>query len=405
MTPLLSICVPSRNRQVYFQETIRALLVNSRADVEFVFTDNSDDPQIMDQFIASLPIDPRVKYLRSGAQTYSMVENWERTVAASKGDWVTVIGDDDYIDPDLAEVLSRVVELQPDLEAFEWQRLSYTWPDPERAKATNATVPLGNGIYEVPKSVVTRRAFQWEDAEVSPRGGFSIYHAAISRKLLLRIKDTCDGRFFEHPTVDFDNAFKVAWLGTRFALCERPFSILGACPKSMSAALHDLARLRQRHAEFMADLGRDLDADPDLKEFPFSSLLGVTAAVMQVQIAMKKKHQLHFSGWESNFVKCCVRNCEELLDEEMFERVVDGYRAGFQIWVGGRYLNQFNPVFNTAAAQASDVFSGWVNGKIHISMPLLNAQTPAEFYALVSAMVPAVEEVDPVLRQPVVRYV
>ena len=404
MAPLLSICVPSRNRQVYFQETIRALLVNKRTDVEFVFTDNSDDPDIMDRFIALLPPDPRVKYLRSGDQTYSMVDNWERTVAASSGDWVTVIGDDDYLDPDLAAVLAKVIEDRPDLEAFEWQRLSYAWPDPTRDKATNATVPLGNGIYEIPKSVVMRRAFQWEDADVSPRGGFSIYHAAISRRLLLRIKETCHGRFFEHPTVDFDNAFKVAWLGTRFAVCERPFSILGACPESMSAALHDLVLLRQRHAEFMADLGRNLDADPDLKEFPFSSLLGVTAAVMQVQIAMKKKHNLHFPGWESNFVKSCVKNCEEFLDQEMFEFATAGYRTGFKTWEGGRYLKQFNPVFNAAAGQAKNVFSGWMNGKIHISMPLLNAQTPAEFYAMITALVPTVEEVDTVVRQPAVRY-
>ena len=404
MAPLLSICVPSRNRQVYFQETIRALLENKRTDVEFIFTDNSDEPEIMDEFIAALPVDPRFKYLRSGKQTFSMVDNWERTVAASSGDWVTVIGDDDYLDPDLVTVLSKVSQQRPDLEAFEWQRPAYGWPDPDTKKDHNATVSFGNGIYEIPKAVVMRRAFQWEDARVSPIGGFSIYHAAVSRKLLLRIKQICNGRFFEHPTVDFDNAFKVAWLGTGFAVCERPFSILGACPKSMSAALHDLARLRQRNAEFMADLGRNLDDDIDRKDFPFSATLGVTASVMHVHIALKEAYGLSFSGWESNFVKSCVKNCEELLDQEMFETVVDGYRGGFKIFQGGRYLKHFNPVFNTVAAQAKNVFSGHMNGEIYISLPLLNAQTPAEFYALISAMVCPIDDVDTTIRQPAVQY-
>ena len=45
--PKLTVCVPSRNRQRYFQETIRSLLANMRTDVQFVFADNSDDPAIM----------------------------------------------------------------------------------------------------------------------------------------------------------------------------------------------------------------------------------------------------------------------------------------------------------------------------------------------------------------------
>ncbi len=43
--PVLSICVPSRNRQLYFRQTIDALLDSGRTDVEFVFADNSDDPR------------------------------------------------------------------------------------------------------------------------------------------------------------------------------------------------------------------------------------------------------------------------------------------------------------------------------------------------------------------------
>ena len=58
-TPVLSICVPSRNRQVYFQETIRALTTSLRPDVEFVFVDNSDDASAMDDFMAERLADPR----------------------------------------------------------------------------------------------------------------------------------------------------------------------------------------------------------------------------------------------------------------------------------------------------------------------------------------------------------
>ena len=61
-TMRLSICVPSRNRQFYFQKTIEGLLRNKRDDIEFVFVDNSDDPSIMNDFMRAYADDPRVHF-------------------------------------------------------------------------------------------------------------------------------------------------------------------------------------------------------------------------------------------------------------------------------------------------------------------------------------------------------
>ena len=97
--PKLTICVPSRNRQRYFQETIRSQLINLRTDVEYVFADNSDDAGIMNGFMQDILGDPRVKYLPSVDRVLSMVENWDRCVEAATGEFVCMIGDDDYADP------------------------------------------------------------------------------------------------------------------------------------------------------------------------------------------------------------------------------------------------------------------------------------------------------------------
>ncbi len=79
--PVLSICVPSRNRQVYFRQTVSALLASNRADVEFVFTDNSDDPDTMRDFMRQFSGEwPCVVFIPAGDRVFSMVDNWERTV-------------------------------------------------------------------------------------------------------------------------------------------------------------------------------------------------------------------------------------------------------------------------------------------------------------------------------------
>src|SRR6476620_7917371 len=99
----LSICVPSRNRQDSFQQVILALIANPRRDVEFVFTDNSDDPSIMNGFMAALPADPRIRYQPSDTVIHSMRDNWERCMLASSGEWITFIGDDDHVEPDVTD--------------------------------------------------------------------------------------------------------------------------------------------------------------------------------------------------------------------------------------------------------------------------------------------------------------
>ena len=378
----LSICVPSRNRQIYYQETIRALTASPRRDIELVFADNSDDPTIMTAFMRAYADDPRVVFLPSEDRVYSMVDNWERTVAASSGDWVTVIGDDDYLDPDLVVLLQRLTLVRPELEAFDWIKLHYTWPEEEEGLALNLCVPLNCGLVDVSPELNKRRAWLWEEATHNLVNGFSIYHAALSRPLLERIRQRFGGRYFEHPTVDFDSSFKVSLTAKSLMASERPFSVLGSCPLSNSGSIHDLEKLRARHREFMSDLGRNLDDDPELADMPFRSTSGVAAAVAQTQHWIKQKYGLKFEGWERNFVGCCVRSCEKIADRAFFDQTVLEYRHAFAKWKGGQYLSMFNPVYAqpTEPLPGYEPYSGILDGKVYLSLKLLNPRTPAELF-------------------------
>ena len=78
-----------------------------RTDVEFVFADNSDDASIMNDFMDDVLGDPRVKYLPSVGRVLPMVENWDRCVEATTGEFVCMIGDDDYVDVDVVDLIRR----------------------------------------------------------------------------------------------------------------------------------------------------------------------------------------------------------------------------------------------------------------------------------------------------------
>ncbi len=103
-----------------------------------------------------------------------------------------------------------------------------------------------------------RRAFGWADASATIVSGFSIYHAALSRRLLRRIRKRFGDVWFGHPIVDYDAALKTAAEGEAFVYCTRPFSTFGACPEANSAALYNLKMLREAHDRF----DRETDARP-----------------------------------------------------------------------------------------------------------------------------------------------
>ena len=394
MSPVLSICVPSRNRQRYFQDAIRFLLENPRMDVEFVLADNSDDPSVMNGFMAGIA-DARVTYLPAGSRVYSMQENWERTLEASTGDWIGVIGDDDVIDPDLVDALKIAIALKPDLEAFAWTNLEYKWATQDR-RPGNVRVPLAATFHDMPRETIFKRAYRWDDAGATIASGYSVYHSAISRGLLERVKARFGGRYFEHPTIDYDSALKNAALGKSFVYCRRPFSIFGACPESNTTAAWKPSLFAEANGRFKAEAGRDCDREPWMRDFPFHTMLGMPAAVAQVQQFMRVNHGIGLPHWEPNFARSCGIYCSRFGEQADFELVAGGFRDVLAQWKGGAFLKYFQPVFTPISEGAA--YTGLRDSDIYVDDAIGGAQSPAQFYRVLNGLLARPADLVPELR-------
>lgn len=394
--PVLSICVPSRNRQIYFHQTIDALLQSDRADVQFVFADNSDDPVIMNTFMATKAGDPRITYLSSGDHTYSMMENWERAVAAATGRYVTVIGDDDYADPDLAAFLLNLEARVGAVDALTWSGFNYNWPV-EGEPPLPLKLDLNATVTRFDKRDLVARAFRWEGALHVPLCGNSVYHGAISRALLLNIRNHFGGRFFEFPTIDYENAFKVILTGKDFYHVSRPFSVPGVCPLSNSAATKTVAAEDAAVIRFNQELGRDINDDPLLDDTPFRAGHGVTATIFVIQHWLCRKYGFPHTGYEENLVRAMARNCENYRDRESFDALTARYRASLAAWQGGRHLPLFMPRFTPGPASPPPtrpvVWSGIdKDAHLHFAEDAAGARTPGDlFEVLKGLLVPAAE--------------
>lgn len=392
--PFLSICVPSRNRQRYFQETIGFLLESARDDIEFVLADNSDDPDVMNTFMAAVS-DRRVKYLPSTPQTLSMKDNWERCLEAATGAWVSVIGDDDLIDPDLVDALKIAVALKPGLEAFGWSNLKYDWRT-EDAPVRNVHVPLEATFHDIPQALLFARAYRWDDAGVTLTCGFSVYHSAISRALLDKVKARFGGRYFEHPTLDYENAMKNVALGRSFVYCRRPFSVFGTCPESNTSAAWSPRRFAEAIDRTKTEFGHDYECDAWMEGFPFHTMLGMPASVVQAQQYLRHAYGLGLPGWEPNFARAAAAYCSKFGEREDFDAVTERYREAFATYRAGVFLKHFQPVFTPR--RDGKVYTGLIGTDLYVEDGVGGAGSPAGFYRAIRGLLARPSDLLPELR-------
>ena len=394
--PFLSICVPSRNRQRYFRETIGFLLESVRDDVEFVFADNSDDADGIDGFMAGIS-DARVTYLPSPPGTLSMKDNWERCLEAATGRWISVIGDDDLIEPDLIDALKIAIALKPGLEAFGWANLKYDWATLDEP-IRNVQVPLEATFHDMPQPLLFRRAFRWDDAGVTLTSGFSVYHSAISRDLLDRVKARFGGRYFEHPTLDYDNALKNVALGRNFVYCRRPFSVFGTCPESNTSAAWSPKRFAETIERSKSEFGRDFEGDAWMKGFPFHTMLGMPASVVQAQQYLRFTYGIGLNDWETNFARASAAYCGKFSDPEDFAAMTERYREAFAAYRNGIFLKDFQPVH--APRREGKVFTGLIGSDLYVEDRIGGATSPAGFYRAVRGLLARPGEMVAELRSP-----
>jgi len=101
LVPLVSIMIPTYRRPDLLRESVEsALAQTSLQPFEVVVIDNDNDPEMsarVDQVIASFDA-PNLRLFRNEANI-GMFGNWNRCIELARGYWLTILNDDDLLDP------------------------------------------------------------------------------------------------------------------------------------------------------------------------------------------------------------------------------------------------------------------------------------------------------------------
>ena len=122
-----SVLLPTRNGGRYLGDCIRSVLSQPYEDMELIVSDNAntDDTQ---KIIESFSEDPRLKTIRT-EKPVSVTENWNNALAASSGDYILMIGDDDFLLPNYFIRMQEVIEKYKQPDGITYNGYGYIFPN------------------------------------------------------------------------------------------------------------------------------------------------------------------------------------------------------------------------------------------------------------------------------------
>lgn len=232
---LLSIIIPTKNRQYYCLNSVNQILDCYGDEVEIVVQDNSDDPSLESQ-IKKLKRDNVIYHYQGGV--LSFVDNFDMAIQLASGRYLMLIGDDDGI-TSLALRVTKWAEqngissIKPSLSFV------YFWPGSQVFKEDD------NGVLNI-------YTYDGEVHECNPKKGVTdllkkscqnyldsdlikLYHGIVRRDLLDAIKEKM-GRYVGglSPDIYLSVALSLIFDG-RAVSVNVPLSISGICTGSGSS--------------------------------------------------------------------------------------------------------------------------------------------------------------------------
>jgi hypothetical protein len=239
-----SVVIPAHNRLEHLRDGLSSISGQSGQNWECVIFDNASDENVA-EYVSSLE-DPRIRYERSD-KFLPVTASWNRAIDLARGDYVTLIGDDDGLAPNYFEKLADLVAtfdhpnviyssvyqfLRP--AVVPWERAGYVAKFKDGFFFQNRSEPflLNPQAAEraVAGSLTLRRNF-----------GFSMPAFTLSRAFLNQLRT--EGVVFHSPFPDYYLANIAMGMGSTIAISPEPLAIAGVSQHSVGGTSSSLEEM------------------------------------------------------------------------------------------------------------------------------------------------------------------
>lgn len=230
--PLLSIAIATKNREKYCIASIESILNYKDDRLQICISDNSDTTQVK-EFVEKLnSIQIKYRYDNGGV---SSIENFNRAVELSTGEYLILIGDDDTILPKAIEMALWAKENNVDSICSK-ETMIYYWPNSRPIYPTGyLIIPKSTGKLikiDVNKNLINllKNGLQHYLLYPLPK----TYHGIVKKELMNVVKNKT-GHFYGGLSPDMYSCMTMSIVSKNHYLIDEPLSVAGVCATSTTA--------------------------------------------------------------------------------------------------------------------------------------------------------------------------
>lgn len=293
--PLFSILIPTRNRSNLLRKAIRSVLKQDWNDYELVISDNDSTDSTYE--VVRVLDHPKIRYIRT-SRFLPSPDNWEYARQHASGDYIWLIGDDDYFVPgSLREMAAVIRERSPGiLVAGSVAYFDPSYPDPRLSNCVEYRSFTGK-VIEVDTAAVLKAYFEFHRSIYPPHPSA----VCISRSITDRIA-TEFGAFFAPPFPEFTAIPRALTFVKTMPILDKPLVVVGLTAQSWGSRVSGV-----------------IDPDAGWKDVPYQFRLSLfkghfyVTGIAESLLTVKRASQEQFREYDIALDQFCVGYYRELI--------------------------------------------------------------------------------------------
>ena len=225
-----SVLLPTRNGGKYLKSCIESVLSQDYEDMELIVFDNANTDNTA-EVVNSYSSDKRLKYFRTDS-VVSVTDNWNNALKKSSGDYVLMIGDDDFLLPGYFDTLDKIIKENDFPDGISYFGYSFIYPDAVDNKEGYYLDPH----YDYEKKLIDSkkmtknqlRSIVYDMFKFKNRVPLNTLPHIWSRKVINRV----DGELFRPPYPDHFALNAIFLKANSWVFSKKKLYIIGVTPKS-----------------------------------------------------------------------------------------------------------------------------------------------------------------------------
>jgi len=231
-----SILLPTRNGGSLLGDCVRSILDQAYEDFELVVSDNASEDEtaeVLDAFAG----DPRLVVVTL-EHFVGVTENWNVALGRSRGDYITLLGDDDLLLPGYFRRADELLERHSYPDCLSYNAYAYASPGLGGCAESHYSDPFYEVDPEIPRDRPLprglRRTLVADLFRFRYRMHLNLQGALIARRAAERLP----AGLFREPFPDFYALNALMLRSQSWVHTDERLAVIGISPKSFGQALH-----------------------------------------------------------------------------------------------------------------------------------------------------------------------